>query len=130
MRRYARSSVPWLLVSWLVAWSMLLAQPCCYAVAATTPEPPSHAHWVAGPDRHAGQPDHDGCDYVARNALTTLAIDSTAHHGVDLQAAALPCLIISVPAAEVTAGTFKIDLHSQSPPAPRDLYLTTQRLRI
>jgi hypothetical protein len=109
---------------------MLLAQRGCHEVVATRPGLPSHANWVAIPDRHLQQPNHDSRDHVAPNALATLAIDSTERHSANLQAAALPCLIKSVPAVEATAAAFKIDLHSQSPPTQPNLYLTTRRLRI
>lgn len=133
-RRFATASARWLLVSWVIAWSMLITQPCCYADAVSLPAErdqlvPHEAEW-----RHAHQfpkddTDHNDCDDVVNRALTTVATDSTSGVGAEL-----PPLPLSSPAYIMPApGKLRFvafPVSSTAPPLRRIVYLATARLRI
>lgn len=131
---FRTASVRWLLLGWVIAWSMLITQPCCYAGAA--PPPGEHARYVPyGAEwchTHAlpkNDTDHDHCDDVISGALTTVATDSTSAFAFELPP---PLATPSVMATAITGHvlSFALPRNAASFPPRRAVYLATARLRI
>lgn len=135
-RRFAAASVRWLLISWIIAWSMLITQPCCFAGAASLPagsgqSVPHEAKWGHAHQSPKGDSDHDHCDEVASGALTTVATDSTAGVGSEVPPLSPSSTAYIIPAAgKLQLASFPVAHSSVSAPLRRTVYLATARLRI
>lgn len=135
-RRFARASARWLLTGWVIAWSMLVTQPCCYAGVISLPaghgqSAPHEAEWGHAHQSPKDDTEHDGCDEVVSGALTAVATDSTSGVGADAPMLPLssPAHVMPVP-GKARSVSFPVPHSSTPPPLRRALYLETARLRI
>lgn len=131
-RRFPAASARWFLASWVVAWSMLITQPCCYADAAhLIAERGQQTEWGHAHPSPKHNTDQDHCDEVVSGALTAVATNSTSAFGTEL-----PPLPLSPPAFLLPASgklqliSLPVPRNATPPPRRQALYLATARLRI
>lgn len=135
-RRFAKASVRWLLAGWVIAWSMLVTEPCCYAGAACLPTGhgrfvSSGAEWSHANQSPGDHTEHDGCDEVASGALALAASDPTPGTGATASSLLpLPSPAYVAPAqGERRTAALPVPYNATPPPVPL-VYLATARLRI
>lgn len=132
--RFAKVSVRWLLAGWIVAWSMLITEPCCYANGTSLPAGHTRSvlhegEWDDSRQSPRNHTEHDGCDGVVSGALSTVASDSTPGIGTE------GSLLLASPAyvapvwREHQTVSLPVPQNSTPPPLPL-VYLATARLRI
>ena len=129
-RQYAKLFAPWITVAWVFAWSMLLLQPCCEALAA-----PVHKHAHSPADSAAGHRDSEHnsipapCDRLLSGDLDSGLLHKEVSFGsanLDVVPACSIPMSFHKPCGEQQL-TFRADF---SPPYAPAVFLTTQRFRI
>jgi hypothetical protein len=124
-------AAPWVLFLYLTSWSMLMLQPCCYAVAAALPaEPLQQAGCGHGHQTPGNESDQDHCNQVISGDLTTLVVDSTPTQRMGLPLLPPPPMLAALARAHADTASFFVSPQSLSPPYRRPQYLVTARLRI